>query len=113
MSGSTTPPIVNDTTVGSTTFTAPSKGTYEVVAVGAQGGTSAGGTGGLGEQVSGVFAFTANEMLTIAVGGSGGSGGGGGGDSFVVVQGGTTLTFLVIAGGGGGNASAGTSGGSG
>ena len=90
-----------DTTVGTTTFTAPSAGTYDILATGAQGGRSFGGAaGGFGEQVSGVFTLTADEMLTIAVGGAGGNSGGGGGGSF---DDGTNPMFSLATAGGNGS----------
>ena len=87
---------------GSTaSFATPFSGIYTITALGAQGGSSS-FSGGMGAQASGIFSLTANEVLTIAVGGAGAfktySGGGGGG-SFVVAPG--TIP-LVIAGGGGG-----------
>lgn len=121
---SATPVPFVDTTPGSTTFTAPSTGTYDIVAFGAQGGNS----GGLGAEISGDFVLTAGETLTVAVGGSGGDGtvvpiisgghaigsysggSGGGGGSFVV---GPNSTPLVIAGGGGGGGGPGQTGTSG
>ena len=81
------------------TFTVPTTDTYQILAFGAQGGTSVGvGEGGRGAEIGGDFVLTANEVLQIAVGGAGVSRGGGGG-SFVVGPGNTPL---VIAGGGGG-----------
>lgn len=98
---------------GFQTFTAPTTGTYDILAFGAMGGNARiGPAGGLGAEVGGDFLLSAGEVLQIAVGGAGVSGpdfavGGGGGGSFVVAPGGTPL---VIAGGGGG-ASFGNSGG--
>jgi len=84
------------------TFTVPIKGTYQIIAFGAQGGGSMTGqhfgVGGLGAEFGGNFNLTAGEILEIAVGGAG-SGIGGGGGSFVVGPGNAPL---VIAGGGGG-----------
>ena len=83
------------------TYTVPVTSTYQILAIGAQGG----GIGGLGASISGDFSLTAGEILQIAVGGTGGSstgGSGGGGGSFVVGPGSTPL---VIAGGGGGGGS--------
>ena len=82
-------------------FTAPTDGIYEIVAFGAQGGSSFGHGGGLGAEIGGDFVLTAGETLRIAVGAMGGSSavGGGGGGSFVVDPGSMPL---VIAGGGGG-----------
>lgn len=94
------------------TFTAPTTGSYDILAIGAGGGTSTlpngpnsdvTHTGGLGAEVGGTFTLMAGEMLRIAVGAVGGDafelGGGGGGGSFVVAPGNMPL---VIAGGGGG-----------
>ncbi len=93
-------------TGGFQTFTAAADGTYDILALGAQGGGSIDRAGGLGAEIGGDFALTAGVMLSIAVGGTGGAGGsngsgGGGGGSFVVGPGGAPL---VIAGGGGGGA---------
>jgi hypothetical protein len=96
------------------TFTVPTTGTYDIVAVGAGGGNlnlPTGGApiigehGGLGAEVGDTFTLTAGEVLSIVVGAAGGSaqeaGGGGGGASFVVAPGDIAL---LIAGGGGGAA---------
>jgi hypothetical protein len=90
------------------TFTVPTTDTYQILAVGAQGGSSGPfvgggeiGVGGRGAEIGGDFSLTAGEILQIAVGGSGGGavgGGGGGGGSFVVGPGNTPL---IIGGGGG------------
>src|SRR5579875_1825518 len=99
-------------------FIAPRAGTYEITAIGAQGGSNTNVTlhssnsGGLGVEVSDSFFLSRGETLEIVVGGQGGSvfqgaysapgryaGGGGGGGSFVVT---TSGTPLLIAGGGGG-----------
>jgi len=87
-------------TGSSQTFMAPTTGTYDIVAFGAQGG---GAAGGLGAEIGGDFPLIAGEVLTIDVGGQGatGVGGGGGGGSFAFIQG-SSGTKLVIAGGGGG-----------
>jgi hypothetical protein len=101
-----------------TSFTVPIKGTYQIIAFGAQGGSGGGtgpvfGAGGRGAEIGGNFMLTKGEILQIAVGGAGSdgvviggtngtnvfSGGGGGGGSFVV---GSDNAALVIAGGGGG-----------
>jgi hypothetical protein len=90
------------------TFAVPTTGTYNIIANGAQGGSSKDnvGAGGLGAQVSGNFTLNAGELLQIAVGGAGAStgsisfAGGGGGGSFVYDT--TTALALLIAGGGGG-----------
>ena len=89
-------PIVFDFTfTGSlVNFTVPITDTYQILAFGAQGGS----TGGLGAEIGGDFSLTAGDTLQIAVGGAGMSGGGGGG-SFVVGPGNSPL---VIAGAGGG-----------
>jgi hypothetical protein len=90
------------------TFTVPTTDTYQILALGAQGGNgtffSFVGVGGRGAEIGGDFSLTGGEILQIAVGGAGGNGsgnagGGGGGGSFVVGPGNTPL---VIAGGGGG-----------
>jgi MYXO-CTERM domain-containing protein len=106
------------------TWTVPADGTYDIVAIGAQGGAgitpigmqymTANGVrtyttqvvGGRGAMIGVQFELTGGTVLQIAVGGMGqgasnanGSGGGGGGGSFVVAPGDTPL---VIAGGGGG-----------
>ena len=94
-------PTIFSFTGGFQTYTAPTTGSYTIVAFGAQGGAS---NGGDGAEIGGILSLTAGEMLRIAVGGQGGSygrGGGGGGGSFVVAPG---VTPLVIAGGGGGGA---------
>src|SRR5215471_7269692 len=84
------------------TFTAPIKGTYQIIAFGAQGGniSVAGvvGPGGRGAEIGGNFSLTAGEALQIAVGGAGGNAAGpnaGGGGSFVVGPGNTPL---IVAG---------------
>lgn len=77
-----------DTTPGSTTFTAPVTGVYDILAFGAQGGAGRDGrdfeSGGLGAEVGGDFNLTAGEVLSVVIGGMGGGGaglsaGGGGG----------------------------------
>jgi PEP-CTERM motif len=109
-------------------FTVPTSGVYEIDAFGAQGGVNAGISGpsaGLGAEASGEFNLTANETVSILVGGQGGNGsgldggGGGGGGSFVALANVTSLppgcssahglvcpelsgALLVAAGGGGG-----------
>ena len=88
-----------------TTFTAPANGSYEIVAYGAQGGSSknCGALGGgRGAEIGGTFTLDAGEVLQIAVGGAGADGtrtGGGGGGTFVVSQDGRPI---VVAGGGSG-----------
>jgi hypothetical protein len=79
-------------------------GKYEIISVGAQGGsgTTAPTQGGRGAKITGIFDLLAGTVLQIAVGGQGRSGnynGGGGGGSFVIAPGNSPL---VIAGGGGG-----------
>jgi hypothetical protein len=99
------------------TYTVPKTGLYQIIAYGAQGGSSQLGTvvgaGGRGAEIGGNFNLTAGEALQIAVGGVGadnaglnifGASGGGGGGSFVV---GPNNTPLVIAGGGGGGGAVG------
>jgi len=88
------------------TFTVPSTGMYQIIAYGAQGGSSTVGAsqtpGGKGGEIGGNFLLTGGEVIDIYVGGAGGStgfNGGGGGGTFVV---GPANTPLVVAGGGGG-----------
>lgn len=83
---------------GSKTNITLGPGTYNIIAIGAQGGS-----GGLGAEMAAPFSFTNPTTLTLLVGGAGGNrnggfGGGGGGGSFVV----NGTTPLVVAGGGGG-----------
>jgi PEP-CTERM motif len=83
-------------------FTVPVTAGYQILAFGAQGGSSSSFSGGKGAEIGGDFVLDAGEVLQIAVGGVGGTrsfGGGGGGGSFVLGPGNTPL---VIAGGGGG-----------
>jgi PEP-CTERM motif len=111
-----------DTAAASVTFSAigslqtylvPATGTYDIVAIGAQGGESqASGAGGLGAKVEGSFALTQGDTLAIIVGKQGGTntggyfgsdgGGGGGGGTFVIDETKKNLT-LIVAGGGGGS----------
>jgi hypothetical protein len=98
-------------------FTASVSGEYAVELLGASGGnaSNSGGTitGGPGAEVSGDIFLTANEDLTLFVGGQGGSGtlgGGGGGGSFVFYG---TRVLAVAGGGGGGGAVVGAGGGPG
>ncbi len=82
-------------------FTVPITDTYQILALGAQGGNfidRPGAVGGKGAEIGGNFSLTTGEILQIAVGGAGIIGGGGGG-SFVVGPGNTPL---LIGGGGGG-----------
>ncbi len=69
-----------DTTPGSTTFTAPVTGVYDILAFGAQGGAGRDGrdfeSGGLGAEVGGDFNLTAGEVLSVVIGGMGGGGAG-------------------------------------
>jgi hypothetical protein len=107
-----------------TSFTTPIKGTYQVIAFGAEGGASVvtpghtPGAGGKGAEAAGTFDFNPDTTLTIAVGGPGDNGatvvigggiaptgGGGGGGSFIVDSDGNPL--VVAGGGGGGGASGG------
>ncbi|MCU0434532.1 MAG: HYR domain-containing protein [Bacteroidia bacterium] len=88
------------------TFTVPAGVTsLSIDCRGAQGGsvtTACAATGGLGARMTGTFAVTPGEVLTILVGEQGltnGSDAGGGGGSFVVRTGNIPL---VVAGGGGG-----------
>ena len=81
----------------------PTTGTYEVTAIGAQGGNGNGEfVGGLGAEIQGTFTFDAGMTLQLVVGQMGGSNlgnGGGGGGSFVVDL---SNDPLLVAGGGGG-----------
>ena len=86
-------------------WTAPQIGTYEIVAIGAQGGghsPTQGNIGGLGALVGGRFWLDTQEnSVRIIVGGMGGTksnGGGGGGGTFV-----SAGPSVLVAGGGGGN----------
>jgi hypothetical protein len=90
-------------------YSVTATGEYEITATGGSGGASHSFFGGYRAVVSGDFALSQGETLSIAVGGAGASGfvGGGGGGSFV------TLVVpslpagsvpLIIAGGGGGGA---------
>src|SRR3954453_21796629 len=85
-------PLFSETTPGAFIFGAPATGTYDILAIGAGGGSASFGNesaaGGRGASVEGTFALTAGEVLSIIVGGQGGNGGsvgGGGGGSFVVI----------------------------
>ncbi len=96
---------------------APKAGSYQIYALGAQGGTGHGGAaGGLGAEVVGTFTFAKGASLDIIVGEMGGSvpgfgpsapgSGGGGGGSFVRL-GAFGGPLLLAAGGGGGGGSLG------
>ncbi len=98
------------------TFVVTTTGSYNILALGAQGGSSyvAGGNyvaGGKGAKVGGDFALTAGHTIQIAVGGKGANptagsvGGGGGGGSFIYDL---TATLLLLVAGGGGGAAYGT-----
>ena len=92
---STAAPLFTATTPGLTSVTLAA-GTYEIVAVGASGGTTvkdATKTPGFGAIVQGTFTFLSSTLLDILVGGVGGSqtatdfydsGAGGGGGTFIV-----------------------------
>jgi hypothetical protein len=101
-------------------WTVPSSGTYRITARGAQGGTTATNSRGLGAEMQGEFSLTAGEELIIVVGQAGTDkpgcndwGAGGGGGTFVtrkVSSGGDVLvplginvSPLIIAAGGGGS----------
>jgi hypothetical protein len=92
-----------DYTVSLVTFSVPIKGTYQIIAFGAQGGGSdriGNPNGGRGAEIGGNLNLTTGEVLEIAVGGTGtGFWGGGRGGSFVV---GPDKTPLVIADASGG-----------
>ena len=100
-------PIVFDFTGSVVSFMVPTTGTYQILALGAQGGSVSNGPGGRGAEIGGNFNLNAGEILRIAVGGEAPSNlavaAGGGGGSFVVGPGNTPL---VIAGGGGGGGGA-------
>ena len=86
----------------------PLTATCQIVASGAQGGSSTGGggVGGLGASVQGLFSVTAGQTFTILVGGQPASTSGfpaGGGGTFVALGSSyTTATAFLVAGGGGG-----------
>lgn len=85
-------------------WTVPATGVYTIEAWGAQGGTGAGYTGGLGARMKGDFSLTGGTQLKILVGQQGGDNasykaGGGGGGTFVTN---TSNTPYIVAGGGGG-----------
>ena len=89
---------------GTYTYTVPAGITLLTInAVGAQGGTSSSTTGGYGASITGNFAVTPGQSLTIVVGQQGPTNGAspnssGGGGSGVLSSG----TLLLVAGGGGG-----------
>jgi Glycine rich protein len=87
-------------------YVIPVTGTYQIIAWGAEGGSSPGAAvGGLGAEIGGDVSLTANTRLEILVGQMGAPGkekyaGGGGGGSFVFLTVGDAP--IVAAGGGGG-----------
>ena len=87
-------------------YVVPETGTYQIIAWGAEGGSSPGAAvGGLGAEVGGDAELQANTRLEILVGQMGASGkekyaGGGGGGSFVFLKIGDPS--VLAAGGGGG-----------
>lgn len=103
------------------TFTAPASGTYKLEVWGAQGGTAPhGGAGGLGGYSTGTINLTANQSITIYVGGMGNTiaggwngggntgfsnpdGAGGGGATDIRVDGNALSNRIIVAGGGGGS----------
>ena len=118
--GAKAAPIFSETTPGAFLFGVPATGTYDILAIGAGGGSvsarlpsgNESAAGGRGASVEGTFALSGGEVLSIVVGGRGsngtnnaGSSGSGGGGSFVVIASGQPdypgNTPLVIAGGGG------------
>ena len=103
--GASATPITLSYTGGLQTYTVSSSGVYDIVAYGAQGGTSGAGTaGGLGGESGGDVTLTSGTTLTVLVGGQGSTGGpGGGGGGTFVVEGTGSYTPLIIAGGGGGS----------
>ena len=83
-------------------YTIPTTGTYDILALGAQGGGgSDGGIGGLGASAEGTFSLDTGDLLEIVVGGEGVNGylatadgvwgGGGGGGSFVFTEASTAV----------------------
>ena len=101
--------------VGIQRWKVPATGTYEIIAAGAQGGTSV-TVGGKGAKMIGTFSLTQGEIISILVGQEGGvnstgCNAGGGGGSFVWMTGDSTL--LIAAGGGGGGGHGGGGGGHG
>jgi hypothetical protein len=87
-----------------TTYTVPTTGVYEIMAYGAEGGSSGLVAGGAGAEVGAYFSLPSGETLSILVGGGGLNGGSvhsgtGGGGTFVIAPGNTAL---LVAGGGGG-----------
>jgi len=96
---------VFDYTGSIVTYTITESGAYLITAYGGQGGSTSGGSGGMGAEAAGEFLRQAGDVLNILVAGAGTSHGyaGSGGGSFVSL--GDTLatsTLLVAAGGGGG-----------
>ncbi|MCL2514690.1 MAG: hypothetical protein FWD85_07115 [Microbacteriaceae bacterium] len=93
------------------TFTVPDRVTsLTITAVGAQGGTTAGWTGGAGADLTETVDVTPGEVLDILVGEQGSAGatysrGSGGGGGTFVFRGGTVDDLLIAAGGGGGASS--------
>ena len=91
-------------------FVVATTGSYNILALGAQGGSDR-VAGGQGAKVGGDFALTAGHTIQIAVGGQGANttagsvGGGGGGGSFIYDL---TATLLLLVAGGGGGAAYGT-----
>lgn len=99
-----TPVPYTNKTPGASTFVVSQTGLYQLTAIGAEGGASRTGTGGLGASITGDFFLTTGDVLSLLVGGVGGSdrdgGGGGGGGTFVMFG---STPFVVAGGGGGGN----------
>jgi len=104
-------PFLNVAIQGIQDWTVPSDGTYEIAALGADGGDTTGvpvaaAYGGRGAYMRGEFTLTKNSVIKILVGHKGstvfGYTSGGGGGTFVIYENGATDTPLVIAGGGGG-----------
>lgn len=87
---------------GEQQYTVATTGIYQIVAYGAEGGAIPGSRpGGVGAEIGGDFALSANEVLDLYIGQAGqNSAGGGGGGTFVLVNGNSSP--LVVAGGGGG-----------
>jgi hypothetical protein len=100
------------------TYTIPVSGVYQIVALGADGGTGVGASGGSGVSITGNVLLSAGTVVDIVVGGAGKTGifgskfgGGGGGGAFIYVP--SALQPLLVAGGGGGAGYVGGNGGAG
>lgn len=86
--------------LGIQSWTVPVTNAYQITALGAEGGFSAGNVpGGMGASITGTFNLTAGQVLKILVGQHPTSSNHGGGGSFVTDN---SNTPIIIAGGGGG-----------